>query len=272
MVKSKFRSEAKKILRNKRYRSEFNWLQSKLSEMAPSKECLNEISDTLNANDEDNRQENGRLDVFSARHMDRVNGNEDADTDTRAHGFQFTNAWETLLASELNTLKLLKQSLRADVDRANHEHALLYFDVIVNDYPGEYFLQSPYIFAVRHSNVIRTMDVYSHSFDSCCFEIFKQSLVHLLEADDANVNKSHLLNCCIQLTKNLERRVTVRRLSKTYYSKPAFTAATPPKQVTIGTYCYEIFRAVLGYLQEIYNTNQLVKCFHSHHRNQNLSH
>lgn len=164
MVKSKFRSEAKSILENKRYRSEFNWLQSKLAEMAPSKRCLNEILDILNENDEDNQQEDGRLDAFSARHMDCVNGNEDGDADTRAHFFSFTNAWETPLASDLNTLKLLKQSLRADVDRANHEHALLYFDVIVNDYPGEYFLQSPYIFAVGHSELIRTMNpIHIHS-------------------------------------------------------------------------------------------------------------
>lgn len=150
MMKSKFRSEARKILKNKKYQSDFNWLQSNWNEMAPpSKECLNEILDILNANDEEDRQENGRLDASSARHMNLVNEKEVTDADTRAHCFAFTNAWETPLASDLNTLKLLKQSLQADVDRANHEHALLYFDVIVNDYPGEYFLQSPYIFAVR---------------------------------------------------------------------------------------------------------------------------
>lgn len=88
--------------------------------------------------------------------------------------------------------------------------------------------------------------------------IFAQSLMHLLEANDAVVSKTHLLDCCLQMTKNLERRVTVRRLSKTYYSQPAHNSAAPPKQVTIGTYCYETFRAVLSYLQEIYTTNQLV--------------
>lgn len=84
-------------------------------------------------------------------------------------------------------------------------------------------------------------------------------MLHLLEADDANVIKVHLLNCCLQLTKNLERRVTVRRQSKTYYYKSSTAITAPPKQVTIGTYCYETFRAVLKYLQEIYTTSELVK-------------
>lgn len=86
-----------------------------------------------------------------------------------------------------------------------------------------------------------------------------QSLLRLMDAADDAVNKVHLLNCCSQLTKNLDRRVTVRRLAKTYYCKPTTaTVAAPAKQVTIGTYCYETFCAVLRYLQEIYATNKLV--------------
>lgn len=146
---SKFGPEAKRILGNQKYRSEFYGLQSKLGEMAASKQSLNQVLDILNANTEDRRQENERLAAFGARSLDRANGNEDCATDTRAHCFTFMNAWEQPVASDLNTLKLLKTSLRVGVDRAGIEHALQYFDVIVKDYPGEYFLQAPYLFAVR---------------------------------------------------------------------------------------------------------------------------
>lgn len=155
MVKSKFQWETKKILENKKYRSEFNWLQSKLDETAPSKQSLNEIFDILNANDDDSRDENARLATSSARYIDSTSANEDMAADTRAHCFTFTSAWETPLASDMNTLKLVNTSLQTDADRANHEHTLQYFDMIVNDYPGEYFLQSPYIFAVRKPCVAR---------------------------------------------------------------------------------------------------------------------
>lgn len=114
-----------------KYRKDFNWLQSNLSELAPSKHSLNEIFDILNEND------------------------ENVDTATQAHSFTFTNAWETPLARDLNSMKNLKTSLQTDVDRANLDHALQYFEASVNDFPGEYFLQSPYIFAVRNSNEIR---------------------------------------------------------------------------------------------------------------------
>lgn len=127
--------------------------------MAPSQHTLNKMLDILNANDEYKRNENDRLDSFSAKHMDRMNGIDDITVDTRASCFTFTNAWETPLANDLNTLKLLKTSLKTDVDRANLEHAFQYFDVIVNDFPGEYFLQSPYIFAVRISIYITPENV-----------------------------------------------------------------------------------------------------------------
>lgn len=131
MIKSKYRLEAKQLLAKEEFRKDFNWLQSNLSVMAPSRHSLNQIFDILNAND------------------------ENVDTDTRAHSFTFTNAWETPFASDLNSMKNLKTSLQTDVDRANLDHALQYFEASVNDFPGEYFLQSPYIFAVRNLNEIR---------------------------------------------------------------------------------------------------------------------
>lgn len=145
--------KTKRILKNKNYRTEFNWLGSKLAEMSPSRRNLDEI---LNAIDDNNRNENGKLTAFTAQHLDSVNCNEQIVADARVHCFTFANAWETPMASDLNSLKTLKSLLHADVDRDNHEHTLKYFDVIVKDYPGEYFLQSPYIFAVRN--------LFFHSF------------------------------------------------------------------------------------------------------------
>lgn len=115
-------------------------------------QMLNEILDILNANEKDTADfENERMATFKARNTDRLlNGNDGHNDggDTRGHCFTFTNAWETPQSTDLNSLKLLKTSLRTDADQANHDHALQYFDVIVNDFPGEYFLQSPYIFVV----------------------------------------------------------------------------------------------------------------------------
>lgn len=116
--------------------------------MSPSRQILAEIFEILNAVVDNNRNENGKLTTFTAQHLDGVNYNGQIVADARAHCFTFANAWETPIMSDLNSLKMLKSLLHADVDRANHEHTLKYFDVIVKDYPGEYFLQSPYIFAV----------------------------------------------------------------------------------------------------------------------------
>lgn len=147
---SKYRGEAKQLLGNKKYRIELRRLHSELSEIAPARQILNEILDILNSNEIIEPGESKRLDAFSGRETNRTNGNAETLTDGRAHHFAFTNAWELPQLSDVNSLKLLKTSLQEDVDRLNHEHALQYFDVIVNDYPGEFFLQSPYIFAVRN--------------------------------------------------------------------------------------------------------------------------
>lgn len=122
--------------------------------MASSKRLLGEIFDILNAYDGDDRPNSSKFSAVSARYLDhRMNGNDTAATDDRAHSYLFTSAWETPSKSDANTLEMLNESLQADVDSANIEHALHYFGVIVNDYLGEYFLQSPHIFTVRNSIV-----------------------------------------------------------------------------------------------------------------------
>lgn len=84
----------------------------------------------------------------------------------------------------------MKTSLRADDDWAiSHKHALQYFDVIVNDYPSEYFLQSPYIFVVRKSNEVSLKIPKKHLIRLIRLILEQSLFVHLLEADDVNVNK-----------------------------------------------------------------------------------
>lgn len=48
----------------------------------------------------------------------------------------------------MNSIKLLKSSLRYESEEANIQHALQFLSVAINDYPAEYFLQPPYIFLV----------------------------------------------------------------------------------------------------------------------------
>lgn len=61
----------------------------------------------------------------------------------------YEEPWQQPVASDMNSLKLLKSSLRADSEQANIQHALQFLDTAINDFPGEYFLQPPYIFFVR---------------------------------------------------------------------------------------------------------------------------
>lgn len=63
--------------------------------------------------------------------------------------FRYTNAWDMPGPSDLNSLISMNTSLDASSDEDNIEHALKFFNVKVNDYPAEYFLQPPFIFLVN---------------------------------------------------------------------------------------------------------------------------
>lgn len=116
---------------------------------------LVEILDILNENLEVESDSVSGIDTKYERQSNSENVNRQAkhinielSDEFSENNFVLGPTWEMPGTSDLNSLKLMKTSLRIDVDQANVEHAIEYFNVIVNDFPGEYFLQSPFIFAV----------------------------------------------------------------------------------------------------------------------------
>lgn len=129
------------------------------------------------------------------------------------------------------------------------------------------------------SSAINQGKQYYHTFTY-------QSLLRLIDSNN-ELNKFDLLENCLRLTKNLFRRITIRCLSKTYHctnivskmklpirqrgrlnSIAMFSQKEldrmKPNQVTIASYCYETFKAVLSYLQAICTTSNLVIDFRFH--------
>lgn len=153
-------------------------LQNKLS-----KDMLSDIIDTLN-----------RDDIFTGSIASAPVSSSTSslltDVDDGRHGYIFVRAWETAEPSDANSIHELKTAIRSDADVESLERAMQYFSVIVDDFPGEYFLQAPFVF---------------------------ENILNLFETPTENVNVSLLLENCLRLTKNLSRRVKVRRLARTYY-------------------------------------------------------
>lgn len=65
------------------------------------------------------------------------------------NGLRYELAWEVLGQKELQSLSTLKASLSIKHDQSELEHALQYFQQYILDFPGEFFLQTPFIFTVR---------------------------------------------------------------------------------------------------------------------------
>lgn len=61
---------------------------------------------------------------------------------------EFEEAWEVPEVADKEILHPLKESLGVDKEKADVEHAVQYFQQHANDFPGEFFLQSPFIYAV----------------------------------------------------------------------------------------------------------------------------
>lgn len=59
-------------------------------------------------------------------------------------------AWEVAGQKELQELSLLKSSLSIKSSQNELDHALQYFEHRIKDFPGEFFLQSPFVFLVSH--------------------------------------------------------------------------------------------------------------------------
>lgn len=76
--------------------------------------------------------------------------------------------------------------------------------------------------------------------------------------NDRKINHTNVLTCCLKLTRNLERRIIVRRLACTSYFKKETNNEPQTKQVTIASYCRETFDAVIEFLRTIYDDMDLV--------------
>ncbi|XP_031630428.1 uncharacterized protein LOC116345312 [Contarinia nasturtii] len=149
-------------------------------------------------------------------------------------GLQYETAWEEAGQKELQELSQLKSSLCAKNNHIELEHALQYFQHRVNDFPGEFFLQSPFVF---------------------------MSLLQLIECEKPNFDYTTALTCCLKLTRSLARRVTMRRVSSMHV---ALKEHLTRKQITIGSYCYKTFEAVMSLLQNTYTDSNLAcvnECF-----------
>lgn len=121
----------------------------------------------------------------------------------------FVEIWEKPCASDMNSIKLLKSSLRSDTEEANVQHALQFLNVAINDFPAEYFLQPPYIFFVSYTTfaILRILLIVSFFF-------FFQSLKSLI--DKKNHYATEVLQKFSHLTRAFRKRLTMRNLSKIY--------------------------------------------------------
>lgn len=63
-------------------------------------------------------------------------------------GYKFTKAWETPAPVDLSSMNELKATLQSKLEQVDLDHAMQYFATIASDYPGEYFLQPPFLFDV----------------------------------------------------------------------------------------------------------------------------
>lgn len=63
-------------------------------------------------------------------------------------GLQFESAWEVPGQIEVTALSQLQSSISIKHSQAELDRALHYFEKYIYDFPGEFFLQKPFIFTV----------------------------------------------------------------------------------------------------------------------------
>lgn len=64
-------------------------------------------------------------------------------------GLNYERAWEAAGKTELGVLLQLKSTISTKHNQTELEHALQYFEKYIYDFPGEFFLQMPFLFTVR---------------------------------------------------------------------------------------------------------------------------
>lgn len=86
-------------------------------------------------------------------------------------GLKYGRAWETAEEKELNILLQLKSTISTKHDQTELDHALQYFEKYVYDFPGEFFLQMPFIFTVSITLFVEYLLIFRFSF----FVVFRDS-------------------------------------------------------------------------------------------------
>lgn len=67
-------------------------------------------------------------------------------------GLKYEQAWEVPGQIESTALSTLKSSISLKHSQSEIDHALQFFEKYVYDFPGEFFLQTPFIFTVSTPN------------------------------------------------------------------------------------------------------------------------
>ncbi|XP_055306610.1 protein rotatin homolog, partial [Sitodiplosis mosellana] len=240
LLKSKYQSDAVRILSKYGKRGDLNRIRVFATDPI-SKSYYDEIIQILNAHkleypkqtraevNNDNCETPKTPDIGATWKFKDINENR-----CSADGLRFEMAWEVAGQRELQELSSLKSSLSIKSNQNELDHALQYFQHRIKDFPGEFFLQSPFVF---------------------------MGLLQLIECERENFDYTSALTCCLKLTQNLTRRITMRRVSSLYVAKREHTTK---QQVTIGSYCYKTFDAVLDFLRNIYADSDLAsvnECF-----------
>lgn len=133
-------------------------------------------------------------------------------------GLQYEAVWESPGQIEFKALAHLKTSISVKHSQTELDRALSYFEKYVYDFPGEFFLQKPFIFTVSNSNNGRLFHILDSSQILIQFLFYKphffvQNLLQLIESEINNFDHTPALSCCLKLIQNLSRRVTVRRVA-----------------------------------------------------------
>ena len=202
-----------KILKTRKFQSELRAIRETLTR-SQHIYLFKRISSILSDAEEDEDTIDGNVSqsVASTPCLSDVGPEADEREISFGDAIECVDAWSVPVPADAKSLKLLRDSLQADCPLEDIDHALDYFQVCVHDIPAEFFLQPPYIFLVSQVSFLEfPKEYYIHPFFS-----FHQSLQNLVQNRQIEESKFNLLTCLFELTKSVCKRVTARRLTKTY--------------------------------------------------------
>lgn len=79
----------------------------------------------------------------------RISKHKNLNLSCPIEGLNYEHAWEAAGKTEFDVLLQLKSTISTKHNQTELEHALQYFEKYVYDFPGEFFLQMPFLFTVR---------------------------------------------------------------------------------------------------------------------------